>query len=176
MGKVLRVFGDLVDYVDRLNTAVCATLIGVVVLLAGGEVIARNAFQRSSLELVDLSLQLAVLMYFIGYASLLNRNQDIRVEYFYDKLPPKAQKALDIITMISITVFFSVLLAKSIMLFRMGLHQSHPVFPIPNAVVISPAVLGAAGGLLVAVRKSIESIVGPIGSARRIACSEADSR
>jgi hypothetical protein len=33
------------------------------------------------------------------------------------------------------------------------------VFPLPNAVVIVPAVLGAAGGLIVAVRKALDVIL-----------------
>ena len=49
-------------------------------------------------------------------------------------------------------------MVKSIALFRLGLRYSHPVFPIPNAVIILPAVLGAAGGFMVALRKALDTI------------------
>lgn len=158
MHNAVRNLGRLVDRMDRANMAICAFLFAAIVLLAGGEVIARTLFESSSVELVDLSLQFAILMYFLGYASLLNRDQDVRMDYFYLLFPRSVRKVLDVLTVLVVASFFLVLLVKSIMLFRMGLNQSHPVFPIPNAVVIVPAVLGAACGLMVAVRKALDTL------------------
>ena len=158
MHNAVRNLGRLVDRMDRANMAVCAFLFAAIVLLAGGEVIARTLFKSSSVELVDLSLQFAILMYFLGYASLLNRDQDVRMDYFYLLFPRSVRKVLDVLTVLVVASFFLVLLVKSIMLFRMGLNQSHPVFPIPNAVVIVPAVLGAVYGLMVSVRKALDTL------------------
>ena len=145
---------------------VCALLFTAVVLMAGAEVVSRAVFKSSSVEMVDLSLQFAMLMYFIGYASLLNRDQDIRMDYFYLRFPLRVRKALDVLSGLAIAGFFVLLLIKSIALFQMGLRQSHPVFPIPNAVVIVPAVLGAACGLLVALRKALDMLTGQAGVMR----------
>jgi len=157
----LRYFRRAVDWFDRVIVAFCALLFLAVVLMAGAEVVARNFFQSSSVEMVDLSLQLAILMYFVGYASLLNREQDIRMDYFYLRFPHRVRRFVDVLTWIAIVVFFLLLLVKSIALFRMGLNQRHGVFPIPNAVIIVPAVLGAAAGLLVAVRKLLDAVYSP---------------
>ncbi len=159
MRRALRLFGHAVDALERATTAACALLLAAVVLLAGAEIVGRTVFRRSSLEMVDLSLQLAILMYFIGYLALLNRDQDIVMDYFYVRFPARTRRLIDILTALAIAGFFLLLLVKSIALFRLGLRFPHPVFPLPNAVVIVPAVLGAAGGLIVAVRKALDVIL-----------------
>lgn len=165
MRRALRFFRQAIDRFDRINAAACALLFLAVVLMAGGEIVARNLFQNSSVEMVDLSLQCAILMYFLGYASLLNREQDIRMDYFYVRFPGRLRKIIDVLTWVAIAGFFLLLLVKSFTLFRMGLNQRHPVFPIPNALIIVPAVLGASAGLLVAVRKLLDA-VSPSGARR----------
>lgn len=166
MRRAIHYFGRVVDRIDRANTVVCVLLFSAVVLMAGAEVVSRAVFNSSSLEMVDLSLQLAILMYFIGYASLLNRDQDIRMDYFYLRFPLRVRKALDVLSAVAIAGFFLLLLIKSMELFGMGLRQRHPVFPIPNAVVIFPAVLGAAYGLVVAIRKALDTFTGHTGATR----------
>jgi TRAP-type C4-dicarboxylate transport system permease small subunit len=121
-------------------------------------------FAASSVEMVDLALQLAILMYFIGYLALLNRDKDIMMDYFYLRFPRSVQRVLDLLTAVAVAGFFLILLVKSIALFRLGLRFSHPVFPVPNAIIIIPAVLGSAGGLIVAIRKALDVIVAQIGS------------
>jgi TRAP-type C4-dicarboxylate transport system permease small subunit len=151
----LRLFGRAVDGFDRATLHFCTLLMALVVGLSAFEIVARSLFAASSVVTVDLASQLAVLMYFVGYLVLLNRDQDIVVDYFYLRLPRTVQRA------IAVAAFFGLLLYKSISLFRLGLSYNHPVFPIKQAVTSLPAVLGAAGGLVVALRKAIEAIVNP---------------
>jgi TRAP-type C4-dicarboxylate transport system permease small subunit len=103
-------------------------------------------------------------MYFIGYLSLLNRDQDIMVDYFYVRFPLRVRRMIDLLAAVAIAGFFLLLLVKSIALFRLGLRFPHPVFPVPNALIVSPAVLGAAGGLLVALRKLLDTLDAQFGS------------
>jgi TRAP-type C4-dicarboxylate transport system permease small subunit len=91
----------------------------------------------------------------------LNRNQDIEIDYFYARLPRSVRRAVDVLIALAIAGFFLLLLIKSIKLLRMGLRFSHPVFPIPQAVVTLPAVLGSAGGLIVATRKALDVLFEP---------------
>jgi len=159
--RALGAYGRAVDALDRVTTVVCALLLAVVVLLTGAEIVGRTVFRSSSVEMVDLALQLAILMYFLGYLSLLNRDQDITMDYFYLRLPARARRVVDLLTAIAIAGFFVLLLVKSIALFRLGLRLSHPVFSVPYALIVTPAVLGAAGGLIVAVRKALDTIFNP---------------
>ena len=162
-GRARRLYGRAVDALDRATTVACALLLAAVVLLTGAEIIARTVFKSSSVEMVDLALQLAILMYFIGYLSLLNRDQDITMDYFYVRLPARVRRVVDVVTTVAIAAFLLLLLVKSITLFRLGLRFSHPVFPVPHAVIVIPAVLGAAGALIIAVRKALDTIVGTPG-------------
>jgi TRAP-type C4-dicarboxylate transport system permease small subunit len=164
MSRTLRLYGRCIDALDRAVSAVCALLLAAVAVLTGAEIIGRSLFARSSIETVDVALQLAIVMYFIGYLSLLNRNQDIMVDYFYVRLPASVRRTVDLITAIAIAGFFLLLLIKSVALFRLGLRFPHPVFPVPNALVILPALLGSAGGLLVAIRKVLDTLNAQYGS------------
>ena len=162
--RLLRLYGRGLDALDRGTSAVCALLLAAVVALTGSEILARSIFAQSSVAMVDLALQLAIVMYFIGYLSLLNRNQDIMVDYFYVRFPPSARRIIDLVTAIAVVGFFVVLLVKSIALFRLCLRFPHPVFPVPNAVIVSPALLGSIGGVLVALRKLFDTLDAQFGS------------
>jgi TRAP-type C4-dicarboxylate transport system permease small subunit len=156
-----RLFGRAVDGLDRATLVFCTFLLALVVALSAFEIVARSAFAASSVVTVDLASQLAVLMYFIGYLVLLNRDQDIVVDYFYVRMPKAARRAIDLATAVAVAAFFALLLYKSIARFRLGLSYNHPVFPIKQAVTSLPAVLGAAGGLIVAIRRAIDAILNP---------------
>jgi TRAP-type C4-dicarboxylate transport system permease small subunit len=161
MRRALAVFRRLVEGLDKATMALCALLLASVVCLSAVEIVGRSFFATSSIEMVDLALQLSILMNFVGYLVLLNRNQDIEIDYFYARLPAAVRRAVDILTALAIVGFFLLLLVKSIRLFRMGLRFNHPVFPIPQAVITLPAVLGSAGGLIVAIRKALDVIFEP---------------
>jgi TRAP-type C4-dicarboxylate transport system permease small subunit len=160
VSRAIETYGWAVDWLDRMTTALCALLLVAVVALSATEIVARSFFQASSVEVVDLTLQLAILMYFLGYLSLLNRNEDVAIDYFHRRIPTPIRRVVDILAACAIAAFFAVLLVKSVALFRLGLRYNHPVFPIPNAVTITPALLGSLGGLLVAVRKTLDALAG----------------
>ena len=161
MRKTLVLYRRFVDALDRATMVFCALLLASVVCLSAIEIVGRSFFAMSSIEIVDLALQFSILMNFIGYLVLLNRNQDIEIDYFYVRLPRSVRRAVDVLVALAIAGFFLLLLIKSIKLLRMGLRFSHPVFPIPQAVVTLPAVLGSAGGLIVAIRKALDVLFEP---------------
>ena len=167
MRRALVLYRRFVDGLDRATMVFCALLLASVVCLSAIEIVGRSFFAMSSIEMVDLALQLSILMNFVGYMVLLNRNQDIEIDYFYRRLPPWARRVVDVLTAMAIAAFFLLLLVKSFKLFRMGLRFSHPVFPIPQAVVTLPAVLGSAGGLIVAIRKALDVLSGLTLAAER---------
>ncbi len=155
---MLKLSGRITDNLERAATVLGALLLFIVVSLTGIEIVIRNYFGSSALEAVEISMQLAILMYFIGYPALLNGNRDIQVDYFYVKYPIGVQKVVDVLTNLAILCFFSIFLWKSIELFMHGLIFRHPVFNIPNAVVIVPVVLGGVFGLIVAIRRLADSL------------------
>ena len=165
--RAIKAYGRAVDRLGHFTMIGCTLLLMTVVALSAAEIIARSFFAASSVEMVDLTLQLAILVYFAGYLVLLNDDQDIAIDYFYRKMRAQTRRVIDVLTGIAIAAFFLLLFAKSVTMFRMGLRYNHPVFPIPNAVVTLPAVLGSLGGLIVATRKALDILAGKtLGEAR----------
>jgi TRAP-type C4-dicarboxylate transport system permease small subunit len=157
--RLIATYGAAIDVFDRVFLVVVSLSLGVVVLLTGVEIVGRNVFKSSSPAAVDITLSLAVFVYLAGYLVLLNRDQDVMMDYFYRRFRPRTKAMIDALTALGCLVFFAILLLKSITLFKLGLHSLHPVFPIPHGVVVLPVLIAGAGCLLVAIRKSLDSLL-----------------
>lgn len=158
MKRAIGIYGAFVDAIDRVVMAVCAVLLGVVVLLTAAEIIGRNVFKYSSPEMVDMTLSVAILVYLLGYYVLINRDQDVTMDFLYRRMRPATRRWLDILTSAGTFVFFVVLTAKSWRLFQLGMNSIHPVFPVPHGVVALPVLVASAFCVLAALRRLIDSI------------------
>lgn len=156
--QALRFVRRAVDRLERGATTFGATLLALVVVVAGAELVMRSTTGSSWIEAGDLSMLMALTMYLIGYPALLNRDEDIRMDYFYVWMPWQVRRVLDAATAAAILVFFVILFFKSIALFQLGLRFRHPVLAMPAAVVYAPMMAGALFGLIVAVRKLIDGL------------------
>lgn len=152
-------YGRVIDAIDRVLAAAMASLLGIVVLLTAVEIVGRNVFRYSSPEAVDVTLTLAIIVYLVGYAVLLNRDQDVTMDFFYRWFSPTSRRVIDLLTDVAILVFFVVLLLKSHRLFQMGLNSLHPVFPVPHGIVALPAVAAGVACVLVAIRRTLDTLL-----------------
>lgn len=159
MKRAIGIYGAFVDAIDRVVMAVCALLLGVVVLLTAAEIIGRNVFKYSSPEMVDMTLSLAILVYLLGYYVLINRDQDVTMDFLYRRMAPGTRRWLDVLTATGTLVFFVVLTAKSWRLFQLGMNSLHPVFPVPHGVVAVPVLIASAFCVLAALRRLIDALV-----------------
>ena len=157
--RIVARYGRAIDALDRVVLVVSALLLGAVVVLTAIEIIGRNVFRHSSPEAVDVTLALAVLVYFVGYLVLLNRDQDVMMDYFYNRFPARLRGALDAATAVAVLVFFAILLFKSWRLVQLGMNSLHPVFPVPHGIVALPVLAGAVGCVLVALRKALDALL-----------------
>ena len=164
--RIVALYGRAIDALDRIVMAASALLLGAVVVLTAVEIVGRNVFRHSSPEAVDVTLSLAVLVYLVGYLVLLNRDQDVMMDYFYARFPPRMRRVLDAATAVAVLVFFAILLVKSWRLVQLGMNSLHPVFPVPHGVVALPVLAGAAGGSLVALRKALDALLALGGGGR----------
>jgi TRAP-type C4-dicarboxylate transport system permease small subunit len=78
---------------DFAVEALTSTLLAVIVVINGGELIARNFFNYSFAWAHEVNLLLATWTYFAGMAMVVYRKGDITVEYFSSLLPAKARQA-----------------------------------------------------------------------------------
>lgn len=159
MRRLIGWYGHAIDAVDRVLAGIMASLLGIVVLLTAAEIVGRNIFRYSSPEAVDITLALAIVVYLVGYAVLLNRDQDVTMDFFYRWFSPAMQRVIDLLTDAAILAFFVVMLLKSHRLFEMGLNSLHPVFPVPHGIVALPAVAAGIACVLVAVRRTLDSLL-----------------
>jgi TRAP-type C4-dicarboxylate transport system permease small subunit len=157
--RIVALYGRGIDALDRVVLAVSALLLGVVVVLTAIEIVGRNLFRHSSPEAVDVTLALAVLVYLVGYLVLLNRDQDVMMDYFYLRFPAWLRRALDAATAVAVLVFFAILVFKSWRLVQLGMNSLHPVFPVPHGIVALPVLAGAIGCVLVALRKVLDTLL-----------------
>src|SRR6185295_7373389 len=73
---------NLSRHLDQAAEVVTSTLLAVVVLINGVELVGRNFFNYSHVWVHELNLLLGTWTYFIGMTLVYSRNADITVDYF----------------------------------------------------------------------------------------------
>lgn len=153
MRRFLHVYGLTVDFLDRFVMAACTLMLVVVVAMNGLEIITRYFFGYSSLYSAEVSLVISALMYFVGYVVLLRRDEDVTLDYFYNKFPVRVQRVVDLLLALGVLVFFLVLSEASIRYVRLTSIMQHPVLPIPQSYTTAPILVAAICCLWVALYK-----------------------
>lgn len=136
---------------DRWLLALCVVLLLIVVLLNAIEIVTRYFLGYSSPVSMELAVSLSSCMYFIGYAVLLKRDEDVRMQYFFDRLGPIVQCVVDTATNVLVVAFFTLLLTEALEFYQMTSVMMHPVFPIKQSYSVLPVLLGGAVCLWVAI-------------------------
>ena len=156
--RFVHVYGQSVDLLDRFVMAACTLMLVVVVAINGLEIITRYFFGYSSLYSSEGSLVISALMYFVGYAVLLRRDEDVTLDYFYMKFPIRVQRVIDVLLALGILTFFLVLTETSIRYVRLTSMMQHPVLPIPQSYTTAPILVAAVCCLWVALYKVLIAV------------------
>jgi TRAP-type C4-dicarboxylate transport system permease small subunit len=169
--RFLHAYGQSVAVLDRVVMTACALMLVTVVVLTGTEIITRYFFRYTTLYSAEASLVVSALMYFVGYAVLLRRGQDVTLDYLYMKMPLRVQRVLDVLLAIGTLIFFAVLLEASLRYVRLTNMMEHPVLPIPQSYTTAPILIAAICCLWVALYKvliAIEQLFSQPGEAPQI--------
>jgi TRAP-type C4-dicarboxylate transport system permease small subunit len=140
----LKYYGKSVDLADRWLLSLCVILLFVVVGLNAVEIFTRYLLGYSSPISMELAVSLSSCMYFIGYAVLLKRDEDVRMQYFFDRLGPRTRSLVETATNILIVIFFALTLIKAIEFYEITSVMMHPVFPIRQSYSVLPVLVGGA--------------------------------
>jgi TRAP-type C4-dicarboxylate transport system permease small subunit len=135
---------------ERVVTAVGVVLLALVVGLKSIDIVTRNLLAFSWLGPGELSLFAAAALYFIGYAALIKRREDVAVEYFHDRLPRRVRRVAEVLIAGAGALFFAIVTWKAVALFQLFGLMSHPVFDIPQSVIVVPILAGGAACLAMA--------------------------
>lgn len=156
--RFLQVYGRTVDFLDHFVMAACALMLGMVVAINGLEIITRYFFHYSSLYSAEISLVISALMYFVGYAVLLRRDEDVTLDYFYMKFPKRVQRVIDVLLALGVLTFFLVLSEASIRYVRLTSTMQHMVMPVPQSYTTAPILVAAVCCLWVALYKLLVAV------------------
>ena len=155
---LLRLYARSVRHVSDATLWLCVLALVAAVSLNAIEIGSRYVFGHSSLYRVEISLELCTAMYLAGYLVLLARNEDVAMDYFYARLPRRAQSMLDVAIAAGTLGFFAVLLDSSITYFRLTSTMTHPTFPISRGITTLPILIAAAGCFWVALYRVLASV------------------
>jgi TRAP-type C4-dicarboxylate transport system permease small subunit len=151
---------------DRLTSALAAAALVIsvalfvgMVLLNGAEGVGRYVFQASSIYLVETSLVLGTAVYFIGYVALLQKDEDIRMGYFVERMPRRLAWGVDVCTELGVVIFFLVLVRASWGYYQLTSMMPHALFPFSQGYVVLPLMAGATAGLWVGVHRLVAAVL-----------------
>ena len=152
--------GEPQTLLDRFFTRLSIVIVGLsvllfalVVVMNGWEAAARFFFSASSIYTVEISLVLASVVYFVGYAHLLHEDEDVRMAYFVRKLSPRKQGLIDAFNELATGVFFAVLVYGCWGYLTLTSGIPHVLFPFHQGYVALPAMVGAVICLLMSLKR-----------------------
>jgi TRAP-type C4-dicarboxylate transport system permease small subunit len=156
---VLAAYGRLAAGIDRVLMVLLTVAFAAVVGLNGAEMVGRTVFGTSSVYYAEASLTLSALVWFAGYAVLLHRDEDVRLDWIYDRLAPSVRRLLDLLIEAGTVLFFGVVVSASWSYFQLGKLMMHPVFSVPQSYTVAPVLIGSALCLFMAVHRTIIAAV-----------------
>jgi TRAP-type C4-dicarboxylate transport system permease small subunit len=79
-------------HLEQAAEVITSTLLAIIVLVNGIELVGRNFFNYSHVWVHEVNLLLGTWTYFIGMTLVYSRNADITVEYFTNLLPERGRR------------------------------------------------------------------------------------
>lgn len=149
----------------RVIAVLAVVLFAAVVILNGWEAAARYFFAASSIYTVEISLVVASAVYFVGYARLLHDDEDVRMGYLVERLPERAQRAIDLLNEVGALVFFAALVYGSWGYFTLTSGIPHVLFPFHQGYVVLPVLVGGLVCVVMTLSRLLRAITrtGPGG-------------
>ena len=171
INRFLRGYARTIGLVSDATLWLCVAALVAAVSLNGIEIVGRYVFADSSLYRVEISLELCTALYLVGYLVLLARDEDVKVDYFYERMPRRTQLLLDLAIAGGTAWFFYELLQSALVYYRLTSTMTHPTFPISRGVTTLPVLVAAGGCLWVAVYRVLASVHGLVRGWNRAAAA-----
>jgi len=111
MQKIKRV-GQWIDLINEWVGRVVSFFLIIIMILVVMEVTLRYGFNRPTIWIWDVNVQLFAALVFLGGGYHLLHRQYVVVDVLYIRLPPKVKAIADLIAFVSALCFFIVLLWK----------------------------------------------------------------
>lgn len=163
---MLTAYTRLAGAIERVLMVLLTLAFAAVVGLNGAEMFGRTLFGSSSVYFAEASLTLSALVWFAGYAVLLHRDEDVRLDWLYDRLPAALRGWLDLLIEAGTVLFFGVVAKASWAYFQLSGLMMHPVFSVPQSYTVAPILIGSVLCLFMALHRLLVALARLRGRAR----------
>jgi TRAP-type C4-dicarboxylate transport system permease small subunit len=147
--RFLEGYKFLLDKLEWAEMGLCMILLAVVVAMYAIEIFTRYFLKYSSPINAEIGLLLINWMYFLGFAVLFHRGEDVVMEYFFKLLPKGMRQLLDWLTHLAILLFLVILFKECIGLRALTNLMDHQVLPVKQSFVNLPLLVGTLLTLLI---------------------------
>ncbi len=130
-------------HTEQAVEVVTSTLLGIVIVINGSELVARNFFNYSFAWAHEVNLLLASWVYFLGMTLVYARNADITVEYFAGMLPPNAQRIWIAVCNVAVVGVLAVIAWYCWVLMRLQADFKTTGMGIPNPWFSAPVLVSS---------------------------------
>ena len=142
--------------VDRVIEAIASTLLALVVLANGAEIVARGAFAYSFTGLYELNLLAANWMYFLGVCLVYYRNSDITIDVALQLFDTEGRRLYLILVNVVSVATMAVIAWYGVSLIQLQWPFRTTGFGIPNPLFTAPVVIGAAVIIIILAKQSLD--------------------
>jgi TRAP-type C4-dicarboxylate transport system permease small subunit len=159
MVRSLDSFKSVLDFLEKIEMVLCTIFFAVVLCIYSIEVFTRYFFNFSSVLTGEVGLYLMTWVYFIGFAVIFKRGENIVLEYFFKRFPERMKEIVTWVTHLLILLFASVVFVGSLRLFAVTTMMDHPVLPLRQCYSTLPIVTGSFLVLIISIYFALEGTV-----------------
>ena len=160
---MLRGYSKFLDVLEKVEKAILAVTVGIMVIIIAYQVIMRYIFAHANSWSEELARYLFIYDVMIGAAIAIRRNSHLQIDILINLMKPKVRTILTIIATLAGMVFMVFLLSYSITLVQTGARTMSAGLGIPMSIPYSCMPVGIVLMLLT----SIEVLFKNISALRR---------
>ncbi|MBV8911705.1 MAG: TRAP transporter small permease [Acetobacteraceae bacterium] len=133
---------------NRVVQAGSVLALGAMVAINAVNIVSRGAIHVDMEWTQEISVLLAMVIYFFSFALISKQNSEIRIDFIVHALPPAWQRALGLLSRCSVFAFQAVVLWCAIMTLGFVRIFRTPVLELSEALFFIPVIAGAADILI----------------------------
>lgn len=126
-----------------VQTLAAAALV-TMVLINSAEIVWRFSFSRGLNWVHELSMVIAMTLYFLVYAMIAKDREYIRIELFARALPPSGRRRLSVVIRLSVLVFHGLVAWYATRTVQFAALFETPILGWPESVFYAPLAIGCA--------------------------------
>ncbi len=154
--RLARVYDQLervVDWLDRAEVILTSLFMVVIVTMGCMEIFSRYVLDKSLFFVYEVTILLANWMYFLGFCLVFRRNRDIEIEFFVQRLSPRARKLVSFLGNLACFAFLLMLSWYAVKLLIIQSRHTTEGLGIPNHYFSMPILIGSLNILLISIQR-----------------------